>query len=49
MEDVERNRIEKDPKKQQKRKQQIFENAGRMIQTHVNMFEYVVFLNFRML
>lgn len=41
MEDVARNQIEKDPRKQRKRNQQIHENIDRMIQTHVKMFEYV--------
>lgn len=42
MEDVERNRIEKDPKKQQKGNQQIRERIGQMIQVHVKLFEYVL-------
>lgn len=41
MDDVERNQIEKDPKKQQQRKQQIHEKIGQMIEVHVKMFEYV--------
>lgn len=48
MDDVERNQIEKDPKKQQQRKQQIHEKIGQMIEVHVKMFEYVErILNFQ--
>lgn len=44
IEDVERNRTEKDPKKQHNRNQDIRENIGRMLQLHVKMFEYVFIL-----